>query len=112
MIAPANNPIQLSPEKLASFCRRWGISRLELFGSGLRRDFNAASDLDFLFTPGTRFPRDQAYGPWGRNRMADELAQITGRTVDLVERRSVEQHRNWIRRRHILESARTLYVEG
>jgi hypothetical protein len=39
-----------------------------------------------------------------------ELSEIMGRPVDLVERQCVEQSDNWIRRRHILENARTLYV--
>jgi len=111
MVAPANNRIELPVEKLAAFCRRWGIARLELFGSALRDDFTSSSDVDFLYTPGNRFHREQAIGPWGRNRMADELAGIVGRAVDLIERRQVERHRNWIRRRHILQTAQPLYVE-
>jgi len=39
-----------------------------------------------------------------------ELVEIMGRAVDLVERQCVEQSANWIRRRHILQNARTLYV--
>ncbi len=111
MVAPVDNRTGLSVEALAAFCRRWGIARLELFGSALRSDFTSASDLDFLYTPGERFRREQAFGPWGRSRMADELAQMLGRTVDLLDRRQVERHRNWIRRQHILRTAQPLYVE-
>ena len=68
--------------------------------------------MDFLYTAGPRFNRDQAFGPWGRNRMAEELAGIVGRPVDLVERSQVERHRNWIRRQHILQNAQPVYVEG
>ena len=104
--------IELPVERLAAFCRRWGLATLEVFGSILRDDFKAESDVDFLYTPSPRFNREQAFGPWGRNRMAEELAEIVGRPVDLVERSQIERHRNWIRRQHILQTAQPVYVEG
>ena len=42
--------------------------------------------------------------------MQDELSEILGRTVDLVEREAVERSENYIRRRHILSTAETVYV--
>jgi hypothetical protein len=42
--------------------------------------------------------------------MEEELKSMFGRRVDLVERRLVEQSPNWVRRRHILESARPVYA--
>lgn len=97
--------------EIAEFCRRWGIVRLEVFGSILRDDFRPDSDIDFLFTPGPEFRRDQAYGPWLTNNMADELSALLGRKVDLIERSKIESHRNWIRREHILKNAQPIYVE-
>lgn len=44
--------------------------------------------------------------------MAEELSALLGREVDLVERAQIEQHRNWIRRKHILQTAQPVYVEG
>lgn len=108
---PANQ-VQLSAEAIEAFCRRWGLARLEIFGSALRPDFKPGSDVDFLYTPGPHFKRELAWGPWGQNRMAGELAVIVGRPVDLIERRQIERHRNWIRREHILQTAQPLYVEG
>jgi hypothetical protein len=78
----------------------------------LRDDFGADSDLDFLYTPGPGFDRKQAFGPWGRNHMAEELAGIVGRPVDLMDRGQIEHLRNWIRRQHILQTAQPVYVEG
>ena len=78
----------------------------------LRDDFGAGSDVDLLYTPDPRFNREQAFGPWGQNHMAEELAGIVGRPVDLVERSQIERHRNWIRRQHILQTAQPVYVEG
>ena len=45
-----------NPDRLAAFCRRHHIARLAYFGSVLRDDFTADSDLDVLveFEPGAR----------------------------------------------------------
>ncbi len=104
--------IELPLEQIADFCRRWKIARLEVFGSALRDDLRPDSDLDFLFTPAPGFRRDLAYGPWAHNRMAEELAALLRREVDLIERSQIEKHRNWIRREHILRTAQPIYVEG
>jgi predicted nucleotidyltransferase len=42
--------------------------------------------------------------------MQDELKEIFGHEVDLVERKSVEQSENYIRRKHILDSLEVVYV--
>ena len=104
--------IELPAAQIAEFCQRWKIAKLEVFGSGLRGDFRPDSDLDFLFTPGPGFRRDKAYGPWAHDHMAEELSALLGREVDLLERRQMERHRNWIRREHILSTAQPVYVEG
>jgi uncharacterized protein len=103
--------IELPIDKLADFCRRWRISRLELFGSALREDFRPESDVDLMFTPGPGFQREKAYGPWGRDNMAEELAGIVGHEVDLIERAQIEHMDNWIKRRHILLTAAAIYVD-
>jgi hypothetical protein len=42
--------------------------------------------------------------------MKEELESMLGRKVDLVEKRLVESSENYIRRRHILSHAETIYV--
>ena len=42
--------------------------------------------------------------------MERELAAILRREVDLIERRSVEDSRNYIRRQAILDSAQVVYA--
>jgi predicted nucleotidyltransferase len=64
-------------------CRRFGVTRLEVFGSAARGDdFDSArSDADFLveFQKATDLsPLYQFFG------FADELASVLGRPVDLV----------------------------
>jgi predicted nucleotidyltransferase len=44
--------------------------------------------------------------------MEQELTELLGREVDLVEREAVEQSENYIRRRHILTSLKPVYVAG
>jgi len=36
----------ITPEQLAKFCQRWKVAELALFGSVLRDDFSANSDID------------------------------------------------------------------
>ncbi|HYN19633.1 MAG TPA: nucleotidyltransferase domain-containing protein, partial [Thermoanaerobaculia bacterium] len=87
------------------FCQRWHIAKLEIFGSLLREDFDAESDVDFLvsFEPG-KGPADMA---WFQIR--EELARLVGRRVDLLERRLVEKSRNLYRRQHILREATAVH---
>src|SRR5262245_41100025 len=93
--------LALDRERLAAFCRRWGVAELALFGSVLRDDFRPDSDVDVLvaFAPGAR------RGLFDLVEMEDELTELLGRRVDLVTRRSVEESDNWLRRRTILDSA-------
>src|ERR1041384_1987542 len=86
------------------FCRRYGISRLELFGSALREDFREDSDLDFLAT--MRPDAHPTLLDWAQ--MQEELAKIVGRPVDLVSRRAIERSRNPYRRGPILATATSI----
>lgn len=91
-------------EVLAQFCRKWGIQKLELFGSLLRSDYGPDSDIDLLYTPAP-----QARWGLGFVRLREELEELIGKHVDLVAREAVERSRNPIRRQNILSSAQVLY---
>jgi hypothetical protein len=91
---------------LALFCRKSNIVELSFFGSVLRDDFRPDSDVDVL----VRFDEEVAWDFQARLDMEAELAGILGRPVDLVERHAVERSENYIRRDHILSSARSVYV--
>jgi predicted nucleotidyltransferase len=43
--------------------------------------------------------------------MGDELEAIFGRKVDLIDRKGVEESRNFLRRKEILNSAQVIYAE-
>lgn len=98
--------LEIPEDKLADFCRRWKITELSLFGSALRDDFRPESDVDLLvtFAPGAAWKLDDLLD------MKEELESMFGRSVDLVERRLVESSENYIRRKHILEHLKPLYV--
>jgi predicted nucleotidyltransferase len=93
--------------ELAALCRRYGVARLEVFGSAARGgDFDPGrSDVDFLvtFTPAAR--DDHA----GFMAFKAALETLLGRSVDLVDREAVEASRNYIRRRRILAEAEPVY---
>jgi predicted nucleotidyltransferase len=91
--------------RLAPFCQRHGVARLELFGSLARGDRHPGSDIDLLVT----FRPDVHLG-WDFFDLHKELEDILGCEVDLLTRRSVEQDQNPIRRRSILESTRDIYT--
>ena len=75
-------PIAFDRRKLAAFCYARGISRLSLFGSVLRDDFDPArSDVDVL----VNFKPDRIPG-WDFFTWNEDLAQILGRKVDLCSR--------------------------
>ena len=75
-------PIAFDRRKLAAFCHARGISRLSLFGSVLREDFDPArSDVDVL----VNFKPDRIPG-WDFFTWNEDLAQILGRKVDLCSR--------------------------
>ncbi len=108
MAIDARSRLGLSDEQLEAFCRKWKISELALFGSALRPGFSPQSDLDLLAT----FAPDAGWSLLDHIRMEDELERISGRKVDLVTRRGVEESENWIRRKSILDSARVVYSRG
>ena len=100
--------LALPMDAVRAFCEKWGVRELSLFGSVLRDDFGPESDVDVLVD----FGEGARWSLFDLVRMQDELAGVLGREVDLVDRRSVEASRNYIRRRHILESLEDVYVAG
>lgn len=101
-----NAHIDIAPDKIAAFCKRWRVTELALFGSVLREDFGPASDVDVL----VEFEEEARHTLFDMVHMEEELQEIFGRQVDLLTRRGVENSRNYIRRKAILNSARVIYA--
>jgi predicted nucleotidyltransferase len=72
-------PIQIPHDKLTEFCQRHHIRKLSLFGSVLRDDFTAKSDVDFL----VEFEPDKVPGYIRLAGMEIELTEMIGRKADL-----------------------------
>lgn len=90
-------------EDIRRLCRRWKVSELSLFGSILRDDFRPDSDVDVLVT----FAPDAGWSLFDLVRMRDELVELLGREVDLVEERGLH---NPFRRRGILQTREVIYA--
>lgn len=99
--------IALPLEGIASLCARFGVQELSVFGSVLRNDFHPGSDVDFLV-----LFKDNDVGEWASKytELEGELSSLIGRKCDVVDRNAVEHSENYLRRRHILTSARRVYV--
>ena len=71
-------------ERLGAVCQRYGIIRLEIFGSMARGTDHSDSDIDLLYTlaPGARLG-------WEVEDLTSELEAVLGRRVDLVSRRAL-----------------------
>ncbi len=98
--------LRLSEAELATYCQRWRIIEMSLFGSVLRDDFGSDSDIDVL----VNFRPEAMIGLGERIAMEEELTKILGREVDLIDRRAVEWSPNYIRRKAILGSAQVVYA--
>ncbi|MCK4303950.1 MAG: nucleotidyltransferase domain-containing protein [Candidatus Eisenbacteria sp.] len=98
--------LEIDIETLRTFCAKWKIVELALFGSVLAEDFRPDSDIDALVTFGAG-----AHGTlWDFIHMREEFEQLVGRRVDLIERAVLKQSRNYIRRSAILGSAKVIYA--
>lgn len=91
---------------LEAFCIKWKIKTFYFFGSVLRADFNPnKSDLDIM----VEFKKDAEWTLLDHVEMRDEMITITGRSVDLLTKKSIERSQNKIRKEEILSTAKVIY---
>ena len=101
-----NSVLERSKTKLAEECRRFGVRRLEAFGSAARGDFDPErSDFDFIVsfrdkTPGTYADRYYDF--------ASAVEKLLGRRVDLLTERCI---RNPYFRREVESARKIIYDE-
>jgi predicted nucleotidyltransferase len=91
---------------LADLCRRYGVERLYLFGSGTSDHLQPGSDLDFLVEMADRQPN----AAYARRYLgfAEELEHLFARRVDLLTEQAV---RNPYLRREIQATRELVYGE-
>ncbi|MEM9151788.1 MAG: nucleotidyltransferase family protein [Cyanobacteria bacterium P01_F01_bin.3] len=101
-------PITWPTTEINAFCEQWLVSELSLFGSVLRQDFTADSDIDILiaFTP------ESDWSLFDHVKMQQELMALLQRKVDLVSKRAIERSHNPIRKKNILSTAQVIYSQN
>ena|SRR5438034_11792106 len=95
--------IELPLDRIAAFCRKYGVEEFSLFGSVLRDDFGPESDVDVMlkFSPGHGFTFENTPD------IQDELEAMFGRSVDVIEKARI---RNPFRRHAIMSSYQVVYA--
>ena len=97
--------LEIPDNLLKQFCQRWKVSELAIFGSALREDYPQDSDVDILIS----FEPEIQWGLFDLVNMENELKTIFGKDIDLVEKNAVENSRNYIRRKGILDGAQIIF---
>lgn len=93
--------LRIDASRLAELCRRYGIARLEVFGSVARGEQCPDSDVDLLYT----LEGGRALG-WEVEDLVESLTEVFHRPVDLVSRRSLHP----MIRDRVMAEAETLYA--
>ena len=92
---------------IAELCRRFGVRRLDLFGSAATGHFDdQRSDLDFLVEFEEMAPGNYAKACYS---LRDNLEQLFGRPIDLLTEAALV---NPYLRRQIESERRTLYLSS
>ena len=94
--------VELPLEKIRAICDKYRISRLSVFGSALRDDFGPKSDIDLL----VEFKPNHGIGLIEYVQCQEELADVLGRRVDLVQKSGLKP----AVRGTILHAARVVYA--
>lgn len=94
--------IHIPRQRLKTFCQRYQVRRLALFGSVARGEARIDSDVDLLvtFLPGAQI------GFLTLGQMKRELAEMFHRPVDLVPQNGLKP----VIRESVLAEARDLYA--
>ncbi len=95
--------INIPKDRIVDFCRRWQVKELAIFGSALGDNFGPDSDVDILVV----FCDDVMWTVFDHIKAEEELKDILGRKVDLVEKSAI---RNPFRRHHILTNNEVVYA--
>lgn len=98
----------VAPEAFLALAREFGFLRLDVFGSVLREDFSATSDVDFVATFDPERPRphsDEIY------ELEERLSALLARPVDVLTMGSVLRGDDLLRG-EILDPRITVYTAG
>jgi hypothetical protein len=104
---PIPHGITISAESLKKLCQHWQIVELSLFGSILREDFNADSDIDVL----VEFSEKARITFFDLDLIEQQLSKLFHRPVDVVTKSAIQQSHNPIRRQNILDNSKVIYEQ-
>lgn len=96
--------IEVPQQEIAELCKKWGIRKLELFGSALTGNFTPESDLDLLVT----FEEHQPNGFKIFDAM-DDFSHLFHREVDLISKENLLRSSNKFKVKRILSNAQLIY---
>ena len=94
--------IKIPTQNLETFCKRYQVSRMALFGSVLRDDFQPDSDVDVL----VQFNSDARVIFITLGKMQRELTILFQRPVELIPQDGLKP----VIREEVLASAREVYA--
>jgi predicted nucleotidyltransferase len=103
-----NDPLSPPERELTSFCQRWKINRLELFGSTVRGNFTPSSDIDLLVEFDASYQRTLT----DQIQMHAEIEALFQRPVDLIVKNTIQNSPNPYKRESILSQTVAIYVKG
>jgi predicted nucleotidyltransferase len=94
--------IEVEQEAIERLCQKYQVQELALFGSALRDDFQATSDVDVLveYKPGTKRTLFDFV------ELQEELEDLLGRKVDLVEKACIHP----VIADEVISTRRVIYV--
>ena len=87
--------------RLDALCRRFGVVRLDVFGSVARGEDGPGSDVDLLY----ELAQGRSLG-WEIEDLSQDFADLFGRPVDLVSRKALHP----LIRDQVLADAEPFYV--
>ena len=99
------NGITFDIEDIKRICMKYKIIELSVFGSSLRDDFKADSDIDIL----VEYSPKAKISLFDEVDITDEFSELVNREVHLTD---IEELKNPIRRKFILESREIVYANS
>jgi predicted nucleotidyltransferase len=97
------NGIFLNYNDIEKICKKYHINELSIFGSSIRNDFNADSDIDILVS----FNNNSNINLFDIMNLEKEFSQLLKREIDIVEKEALK---NPIRRERILLTREIIYA--
>ena len=100
--------INIPIKEVETFCHKWLIKQMAIFGSAVRDDFDPnTSDIDILI----EFLPEASWG-FEIATIKQELEDIFKRPIDLVSKKAVERSKNPYRKKEILDSSKVIYDQA